>query len=217
MTFNGLGRGLQLLGRHVLQLLLEPGADPPLSKVVLTPRAATPSRRVRLAAQGLASLTLPKPVWSIAQEEVILAFRKLFPEDWFLGFRFPMIEDLINTPVFLGYVGWRDDRGLSWDGPLAPLEAPPRFRLRQRHAEGQQAGALSHKAALPPLLSFGLAMDEHFHLAEGLLQCPTPLEMPPLVDEDLRYAASCSSKDTQQLVKFRKFAVGLLTELKQRW
>eukprot|EP00435_Cladocopium_sp_Y103_P055038 s2532_g18.t1 len=117
----------------------------------------------------------------------------------------------------MGYVGWRDDRGLSWDGPLAPLEAPPRFRLRQRHAEGQQAGALSHKAALPPLLSFGLAMDEHFHQAEGLLQCPTPLEMPPLVDEDLRYAASCSSKDTQQLVKFRKFAVGFLIELKQRW
>eukprot|EP00435_Cladocopium_sp_Y103_P000499 s5266_g1.t1 len=188
---------------------LRPGADPPLSKVVLTPRAATPARRACLAAQGLASLTLPKPVWSIAQEEVILAFRKLFPEDWFHGFRFPMIEDLLNTQ---GYVGWRDDRGLSWDGPLALLEAPPRFRLRQRHAEGQQAGALSHKAALPPLLSFGLAMDEHFHQAEGLLQCPTPLEMPPLVDEDLRYAASCSSKDTQQLVKFRKFAAtGSLT------
>eukprot|EP00435_Cladocopium_sp_Y103_P025354 s2906_g6.t1 len=151
---------------------LRPGADPPLSKVVLTPRAATPSRRVRLAARGLASLTLPKPVWSIAQEEVILAFRKLFPEDWFLGFR------------------------LSWDGPLAPLEAPPRFRLRQRHAEGQQAGALSHKAALPPLLSFGLAMDDHFHQAEGLLQRPTPLDMPPLVDEDLRYAASSQPTGT---------------------
>ena len=35
----------------------------------------------------------------------------------------------------------------------------------QQTAEGQQVGAMAHGAALPPVLPFGLHMDEHFELA----------------------------------------------------
>eukprot|EP00435_Cladocopium_sp_Y103_P073287 s172_g43.t1 len=104
---------------------------------------------------------------------------------------------------------------LGWSP--STLGGTSRFKLRQRHAEGQQAGALSHRAALPRLLSFRLSMDEHFCQAEALLGRPTPMERQPLVDENLTYAASCSSKEAKQLAKFRKFAIGILTELKQRW
>ena len=72
--------------------------------------------------------------------------------------------------------------------PLHPVRATPgvglqhqvtcpgtqHSRLLQRHAEGQQAGALSHKAALPPLLSFGLSVDEHFAQAPTLGCKPEP-------------------------------------------
>jgi len=35
-------------------------------------------------------------------------------------------------------------------------------------ADGQQVGALSHKAALPPILSYGLSMDEHFDQSQQM-------------------------------------------------
>ena len=77
---------------------------------------------------------------------------------------------------------------LNWDGPLGPLEATRQVRVRQRMA-GQQAGALSHKAALPPVLSYGLTMDEHYKQAEALLERPTPTEALTLLDYDLQFAA----------------------------
>ena len=63
-------------------------------------------------------------------------------------FVFPMIEDLINQAPFIsclqgawnGMVHWTRRAGLEWPRP------------RQR----QQAGSLSHRASLPPLLHFGL-------------------------------------------------------------
>lgn len=55
--------------------------------------------------------------------------------------------------------------------------------------EGKQV-ALSHKAALPPLVSFGLEMSEHFDKCKDLLREPTPLEQEPVLDDDLKFAAA---------------------------
>ena len=82
------------------------------------------------------------------QQGVVTCFRRLFPGDWFQDFKFPMIEDLLNQAPFCEFPRWRDQRDLKADGPLGPHLAGAALRQRQRHAEGQQAGALSHKAAL---------------------------------------------------------------------
>ncbi|CAE7908140.1 unnamed protein product, partial [Symbiodinium necroappetens] len=57
------------------------------------------------------------------QEAVILRFRKLFPADWFRGFRFPMVEDLLNQAPFDTFCRWLAARGDEWEGPLVPV--PP--------------------------------------------------------------------------------------------
>ena len=135
------------------------------------------------------SVAASKPLGFFSQEGVVTAFRKLFPADWFAGFKFPMIEDIINQEPFSNYLQWRVGEGLPWDGPLVPSDSTTTSRLVQRHADGQQAGALSHRAALPPLVSFGLTMDEHFAACQALLCEPTPLEKQPLLDDDLSFAA----------------------------
>ena len=76
---------------------------------------------------------------------------------YFENFCFPMVEDLVNQPPFTCFTQWLRSRGLRWDGPLVPMLASPQQRLLARTAEGQQAGALSGKAACPPLLPFGLS------------------------------------------------------------
>ena len=82
------------------------------------------------------------------------------------------------------------ENGLPWDGPLASSDSTSTSRLVQQHADGRQAGGLSHKAALPPLVSFGLEMSEHFDKCKDLLREPTPLEQEPVLDDDLKFAAA---------------------------
>ena len=83
---------------------------------------------------------------AVPQEAVVNCFLGLFPEPWFKGFRFPMVEDLINQSPFIDYAEWRHGQQLDWDGTTAPVGV----RIRSRAAEGQQAGALSHKGSLAP-------------------------------------------------------------------
>lgn len=90
-------------------------------------------------------------------------------------------------------------------------------RLLQRHAEGQQAGAMSHKAALPPLLSFGLSIDEHFQQSLTLGHQPLPTERPPLLDDDLWFCAEQHWRPPTELYALRKRAIGAIKELEQRW
>eukprot|EP00439_Symbiodinium_sp_Y106_P041568 s2353_g5.t1 len=97
----------------------------------------------------------------LRQEDVFAAVRKLFPEQWLSGLTFPFIEDLVNGPPFDSYPRWLKEVGADWAGPCGPALAPQAVRVLQR-ADGQQAGAFSQRAALPPLLSFGLSIDEHF-------------------------------------------------------
>ena len=52
------------------------------------------------------------------QEDVILAFRKLYPAEWFQSFQWPMLEDLLNQEPFTCYLDWRQSRGMGWDALL---------------------------------------------------------------------------------------------------
>ena len=135
------------------------------------------------------SSILPRNVVPRSQESVILCFQKLFPADWFLGFKFPMIEDLVNQPPFNDYPQWLSSQDVPWDGPLGPQHAPRSVRLAQRMTEAQQSGALAHRAALPPLLPFGLDVDEHFRLTRLRAAQPLPTEGASVLDPDLHFAA----------------------------
>eukprot|EP00439_Symbiodinium_sp_Y106_P020522 s8919_g2.t1 len=73
---------------------------------------------------------------------------------------------------------------------------------------GQQAGALNQRAALPPLLSFGLSVDEHFEQASGRLRSPMPTEQAPVLDRDLVFAASYTAENRTNLRTLRQHAVG---------
>ena len=156
---------------------------------------AGPSRLIRtviLAAgstSGQAQVPAAFPAaWR--QEAVVLAFKKLFPAPWFESFSFPMIEDILNQPPFTAYSQWLYEADLDWDIPLVPHLAQASTRLKQRHSDRQQAGAHSHRAALPPLLSYGLDPDDHFYQTRVRAQQPLPTEQLPVLDMDLRFAAS---------------------------
>lgn len=83
--------------------------------------------------------------------------------------------------------------------------------------EGQQAGAYSHRAALPPLLQFGLSPDDHFSAAWTRSQLPLPTQSPPILDDDLQFAAWATATWRGQLRAYRQKALGALRELKARW
>ena len=123
----------------------------------------------------------------------------------------------MNQSSFRDFVSWREQYDLKSDGPLGPHLAGTALCQRQRNAEGQQAGALSHKAALPPLLSYGLEPDEHYRPACIHSQAPIPTEQQPLVDDDLWFFAELYATQPADLPKCRKHSLGVLTELKQRW
>ena len=192
-----------------------PDANLASSRVVGRPTGQQLHRAVLLAttvSRASASL-VPPSIPVLTQEAVVLAFRKLFPGPWFDDFRFPMIEDLVNNPVFRAYPEWLQERGALWDGPLGPSMAPAAVRLAQRTSEGQQAGAFSQRASLPPLLSYGLEPDDHFVQARALSQQPLPTENLAVLDTDLHFAAFMTAKSRGHLRGFRQTAVKVLREL----
>ncbi|CAE7251852.1 unnamed protein product [Symbiodinium sp. CCMP2592] len=162
---------------------------------------------------------LCRPRYSLfsAGESVITAFRSLFPSSAFRGFVFPFIEDLVNSPPFTLFPQWLREQGLRWDGALGPSLSDPACRLMQRTAEGQQAGALSGRAALPPLLPSGLSPDEHFRQALARGDDPLYTEHPPVLDQDLHFAAAMTVGSLGRLRELRRECVGPLRELKRRW
>ena len=115
------------------------------------------------------------------------------------------------------YTRWRHQQGLDMEGSWNPVLAAPSVRQKMRTAEGQQVGAINHRAALAPLLPFHLHPDQHFEQALQLSVQPLPTEGLPVLDDDLRFAASFSSMPGVDLSKLRKRAMGLLAEMKRRW
>ena len=80
-----------------------------------------------------------------------------------------------------------------------------------------QLRAFSHKAALPPLVSFGLSPDQHFkrslEIAEGIL----PTERSVMVDEDLKFAAAMMVNSRAEMGQLREAAIKAVKLLKHRW
>ena len=198
------------------------GSEPmarPWKGVTQRPQDKGGTRMVTLGATlGQArAAPIPSTVPRRSQEAVVLQFCKLFPASWFEAFRFPMVEDLVNTPPFGVYEEWLQSRGAEWEGALTPLLPTRSIRQRLRTGEARQQGAFNHKAALPPLLPFDLTVDEHFEQARliGLQQLPT--EKPSILDPDLLFAADMCGVQRASLRSVRTAFLGVLKELHRRW
>jgi hypothetical protein len=123
------------------------------------------------------------------QEEVVASFKKLYPSHFFQGFRFPMIEDLLDDEMFTGYYSWLESIHQPTDGALGPLLGQTAFKYANRALLGEQAGAAAHKATMAPVVSFGLSPDEHYEQALVKASLPSPIEQATSCDLDIHYAA----------------------------
>ena len=80
-----------------------------------------------------------------------------------------------------------------------------------------QLSAFSHKAALPPLVSFGLSLDQHFKKSIEIAEEILPGERLIMVDEDLKFAASMMVGSRCELKRLRDEAVEATRLLKHTW
>ena len=161
---------------------------------------------------------LPRVPWRRWPQEALVAlYVSFFPPDVFEGFKFPMVEDLINAAPFVTYFEWREAQGLHTDGPLGPARVTRTDNRAFRASGGQQVGAYAHKAALPPLVSFGTSPDEHFQAALAVGCMPSPLEVQGAHDEDLLFAAEMTKVHGRGGGGRRLEAVAAIRELKHRW
>ena len=182
----------------------------------------TPSRALHsAAAMGAATAA----AWDLAfrfriskpQESIVAAFRSLYPYEVFDGFKFPMIEDLVNTAPFTAYMEWRESKDLEWSLPLGPALVTQRDMRWARSSLGEQQGALSQKAAMPQLISFQQSPDDHFREAIRVGGSPTPTELMPAVDADLEFAAHVMCTRRGDLRNHRNGVLASIRELKHRW
>ena len=120
------------------------------------------------------------------QQSLTETCARYFPDEVFDGFSFPYIEDLVNLPAFNRYAEWTEKRGKPPGRASPPSQVEKIATRAAKGAEGVQLCAFSHKAALPPIVSFGLYPDQHFESSLQLAGGTLPSEKAVMVDEDFK-------------------------------
>ena len=145
-------------------------------------------------------------------QEVLAAFRKLYPPQFTAGLKeWPLVEDLLNQPPFTIYKDWRLGNGLQvvWIGKAS---------LRAKRELGySREPCMAHRAALPPVVSYGLDPDLHFQAAIAAAGQTLPTEQPICLDHDLLFAADFTWEHRGRLEAARMRNLGVLKELSRRW
>ena len=151
------------------------------------------------------------------QESVVWAFA--FSQLWHClkHVQFPFVEDFINHSQFTDYYEWVEAQPEPGDEAYGPRITTKTAIFVERHSTGQQQGAFTHKSALPQLISFQLKPNQHFAKAKQVGSQPTPLEIQPVVDADLRFAADMMCERYNYLEQARKFSFNMLKELRRGW
>eukprot|EP00434_Breviolum_minutum_P041643 symbB.v1.2.037046.t1/scaffold5326.1/size28399/1 len=162
-------------------------------------RRSTSSRLVMLA--GL-RVVRSVPV-AFSQGAAMSLIKNQFPQVNFHGVRWPVLEDLINQPVFVNFRDWVHDQGFAADGPLGPTVLPSLGVAAFRAGTAEQAGAAGKRLALPPVVPFNLEPEQHFFAAMNVQSQGCPLDYPAPVDRDLAYASSVMVLYHQQLADYR--------------
>ena len=175
-------------------------------------------RHDNLTALGLWQCGIPTSIeLMFPQDAVVRAFRNSYPEEVFQGFQFPVIEDLINAFPFTTYREWRHEQHMEALEELGPALVSRQQIFTARYSSGQQQGAFSHKATLPPLISYQVDKDTHFSRAIQLGKEPSPLEREMLVDDDLEFAADMMCTHAAELGAKREESMQAMEELGRRW
>ena len=78
-------------------------------------------------------------------------------------------------------------------------------------------GALSHKTALPPLVSFRLSPYQHFVKSLEVTIGTLPTEQPIAGDADLKFAAATVVSSRSKLRHLRNEALEAVKQLQHRW
>ena len=151
------------------------------------------------------------------QDSVTQAFQSHYPEGFFDGFTFPFIEDIVNASPFVDYADWKQAKGEILGQHHPPQWVGRSTARKARGGQGIQIGAFSHKAAVPPVVSFGLQPDEHFRETRRVAAKPLPNERPCATDPDLSYVAEMMVSKRKTITGKRIAAVEAVRQLKHRW
>ena len=114
----------------------------------------------------ITSVPVPlRPKQWMPQEAFVAAVQSLVPAEWLRGFKFPFIEDIINSSTFSAFAAWKEDQDLQNWRLAPPMAVGTRRAAWRRVAEGRQEGAFLSNRALPQMVPFGLSKCEHFEAA----------------------------------------------------
>ena len=61
---------------------------------------------------------------TFCRSPLALAFKKLYPGEWFEGVAIPFVEDLVNQHPLDLYVRWRHQQGWTWRAAATPCWQP---------------------------------------------------------------------------------------------
>ena len=120
------------------------------------------------------------------------ALWKLFPDEWLVGAKCPLVEDILCGEPFTIYPEFLEQHGLACWGPGEPCIISDYKRGGRRLAEGWQAGHFFKGEPPPQLIALQQAPEAHMRQAiELALSAPFPLDAGELAEPDLQSAA-CS-------------------------
>jgi len=153
---------------------------------------------------------------AFSQNAAMNLIKYQFPSVDFHGVKWPVLEDLLNQPLFVSFRNWVHDQGFAADGPLGPTVLPSLGVAAFRAGMAEQAGAGGKRLALPPVVPFNLEPEQHFRAALKVQLNGCPLDFPSPVDRDLSFASFCMVEYRQQLRNHRLAALEVFQQVAAR-
>ena len=127
----------------------------------------------------------------------------------------PFMEDVANSTTFLGFKHWLADHHFPHDGPLGPQVFGLSSAAAFQAGMSNQRGAAGHKAALPPVVPFGLSPDARFQASVAAVESGCPHLFTPPDELDVHYAAHIMLRE-KDLTRWRQARVEDLRALSWR-
>eukprot|EP00435_Cladocopium_sp_Y103_P041162 s279_g11.t1 len=147
---------------------------------------------------------------------LVCGVRNMFPGVQWDHCKWPLVEDLINTPAFASFHQWICHRFPDLDGEFGPQILGRGGVMLQRTGVQDQSGAAARKTSVAPLISFGLSPDQHFQCALHVHESGSPLGWPGPTDLDIRFAASQMALGPSAVSSMRAFNLRVFEELGDR-
>lgn len=153
---------------------------------------------------------------AFSQAAIVAGIQSQFPDVTFFGVSWPPLEHLVNDPVLTRFRSWAGQQPIASDGPLGPEILQHVGVIGGRAALAEQSGAGPQRAALPPVVPFGLSPEMHFQCCLELHEHNFPMEAPQATDWDLRFAAECMAEATIGMNAVRTQATRVIKQLAQQ-